>query len=57
MMNDKTARGTNAAIHWRVSRELASSADHLTAPAVAELTDAEIAMVAGGLESVSRIAS
>ena len=33
----------------KIARELASLTDELTAPAVVELTDAEISAVAGGL--------
>jgi hypothetical protein len=34
-----------------VSKDLASFAEELTAPAVKELTESEIAQVVGGLES------
>lgn len=39
--------GKNA-IFGRISRRLADSAEEMTAPAIAEMTAAEIAMVAGG---------
>lgn len=37
----------------KLSRDLATSTEELTAPPVAELTEAEIAAVAGGLMSES----
>ncbi|MEI9928897.1 MAG: hypothetical protein WDN44_15950 [Sphingomonas sp.] len=57
MTNDKTARAAMAAIYGRASRELAASADRITTPAIAELTEAEIAQVSGGLELSRRIRS
>jgi len=33
----------------KIARELAASTEELTAPVVTELTDAEIAVVAGGV--------
>jgi hypothetical protein len=47
MTNGKTA------IFGRVSSELAGSAEHVTAPAIAEMTAAEVAQVAGGIEPVA----
>jgi hypothetical protein len=37
-------------MYGQISREIASSTESLTASVVAELTDAEIALVAGGAE-------
>jgi hypothetical protein len=37
------------AIFGRISLELAESAEEVTAPAIAEMTAAEVAMVAGGI--------
>lgn len=45
-------RGNKAAKYDRISRELASAAENLTSPVVAELTDAEISLVAGGAEAL-----
>jgi hypothetical protein len=42
-------KGKNA-IFGRLSRELAESAEEMTAPAIAEMTADEVAMVAGGVE-------
>ena len=42
MLNDKTTRAA--------SRKLAALTDQITAPAIVEMTSAEIAQVAGGLE-------
>jgi len=44
MTNEKNA------IFGRISRELAGSAEEMTAPAITEMTAAEVAMVAGGVE-------
>lgn len=43
-------RGKRSAMYGQISREIASSTESLTASVVAELTDAEIALVAGGAE-------
>jgi hypothetical protein len=50
MTNGISARAADAAIFDRFSRELAGSAEYVTTPAIAEMTAAEVAQVAGGLE-------
>jgi len=52
MSNEKIAR---SALFGRVSCELAGSAEQLTAPAIAEMTPAEVAQVAGGIEANASI--
>lgn len=46
----KAGDKTRAAIFSSFSSELAGSTEQITAPAIAEMTAAEIAQVAGGIE-------
>ena len=46
-----TRKSAPRALYSKVSDKLASATDNLTAPVVAELTDAEIAAVTGGIRT------